>query len=155
MHRKVLRGILPTNFDLLTHTKEGKEVWVNMSIIAVPRKRRPLALHLLRDVTKQKKDQEKLRHIRKTLGVGVQKSKARRKGGAVHSSSQRDAWSVLSRREVEVLSLLAEGISSVRIAQRLGISPYTVRHHIQNALRKLGLHSKAEAVSFAFRNGLL
>jgi DNA-binding CsgD family transcriptional regulator len=63
--------------------------------------------------------------------------------------------SILTRREVEVLFLLADGSSSQAIAKRLSISRYTVRCHIQNALRKLGLHSKAEAVSFAFRHGLL
>ncbi len=155
VHRKVLCGALPADFDVLTHTKGGKEIWVNVSIIALPRTGKPLTVHLLRDVTHQKRDQEKLKHIQETLGFSVQQGKVKSQAGAVHSSHPRDALSALSRREVEVLSLFAEGISSEMVARRLNVSPFTVRTHIRNALRKLGLHSKAEAVSFAFRNGLL
>jgi DNA-binding NarL/FixJ family response regulator len=60
----------------------------------------------------------------------------------------------LTRREREVLSLLADGADNDAIAQALVISPQTVRTHIQNMLSKLGVHSRLEAASFVIRNGL-
>lgn len=61
----------------------------------------------------------------------------------------------ISRREKEVLSLLAQGHNTVAIGKQLKISQTTVRNHIQNLLQKLGVHSRLEAIVFAFRNGLV
>lgn len=58
----------------------------------------------------------------------------------------------LTRREVEVLGLLAQGLSTSAIASRLGISHLTVRNHIRNTLQKTGLHGQTQAVSLAIRN---
>jgi DNA-binding NarL/FixJ family response regulator len=60
----------------------------------------------------------------------------------------------LTRREREVLFLLADGADNDGIAQALVISPQTVRTHIQNVLSKLGVHSRLEAASFVIRNEL-
>lgn len=61
----------------------------------------------------------------------------------------------LTAREVEVLGMLAAGRSTPEIAERLHISQLTARSHIQNILDKLEVHSKAEAVAFAFQKNLL
>jgi DNA-binding NarL/FixJ family response regulator len=61
----------------------------------------------------------------------------------------------LTNREHEVLSLLAEGFPQPEIASRLSVSPKTVGKHIEHILRKLGVHSRTEAVAFALRNGLV
>jgi len=61
----------------------------------------------------------------------------------------------LTPREVEVLHLLAEGLSNAAIAQRLVVSVYTVRNHVANISTKLGAHSKLEILSVAVRDGLL
>ena len=61
----------------------------------------------------------------------------------------------LSRREVEVLQEVATGASAPVIAQRLYVSPNTVRNHVQSILTRLGAHSKIEAVSIALRDGLI
>jgi DNA-binding NarL/FixJ family response regulator len=61
----------------------------------------------------------------------------------------------LTTREVEVLQLLAEGASSGLIAEQLGVSPNTVRTHVQGILSKLQLHSRLEAAAFAVRCGLV
>jgi PAS domain S-box-containing protein len=53
---------------------------------------------------------------------------------------------VLSPRELEVLRLLAAGRSTAEIAQELHISRVTVRNHVQRVLKKLGVHSRMEAV---------
>jgi DNA-binding NarL/FixJ family response regulator len=61
----------------------------------------------------------------------------------------------LTSREHEVLELLAEGASTVTIAERLVVSPHTVRNHVQRILVKLEVHSKLEAVAVALRLGLV
>lgn len=61
----------------------------------------------------------------------------------------------LTAREVEILGMLAAGHMTPEIASRLNISRLTARNHIQNILDKLEVHSKAEAVAFAFQKHLL
>lgn len=61
----------------------------------------------------------------------------------------------LTRREREVLSLLADGADNHVIASVLVISPQTARTHIQNVLAKLGVHSRLEAAAFARDRRLL
>jgi DNA-binding CsgD family transcriptional regulator len=59
----------------------------------------------------------------------------------------------LSRREHDVLEWMAQGLQNKEIAQRLEISLATVRNHVHNLLEKLGVHSKLEAISLAYRKG--
>ncbi|HSI98383.1 MAG TPA: response regulator transcription factor [Gaiellaceae bacterium] len=61
----------------------------------------------------------------------------------------------LSRRELEVLALVAEGLTNQEIAERLVLSEHTVHRHVTNLLRKLGLPSRAAAASLAGRHGLV
>jgi len=70
------------------------------------------------------------------------------------SVEQLRVWA-LSQREREVLSLLAIGWSTRCIAQEWHVMPATVRSHIQSLLVKLGVHSKLEAVAFAFQHGMV
>lgn len=60
----------------------------------------------------------------------------------------------LTRREQEVLNMLARGLSNAAIAEELSVSVHTVRNHIANLSAKLGAHSKLEALSIAVRRGL-
>lgn len=59
----------------------------------------------------------------------------------------------LTPREREIMSLMAEGRSPEEIAETLGMSPNTLRTHMQNVLTKLGVHSKVEALVLAIRHG--
>lgn len=61
----------------------------------------------------------------------------------------------LTEREIEVLNLIAEGLSNAAIASRLGIRVTTVRNHVQRVLNKLYVHSKLEAVAVAARAGII
>jgi DNA-binding CsgD family transcriptional regulator len=60
----------------------------------------------------------------------------------------------LTPRELEVLVLLVEGLRNAQIAQRLVVSGKTVDHHVSAVLRKLGVHSRADAAAEALRLGL-
>jgi ATP/maltotriose-dependent transcriptional regulator MalT len=62
------------------------------------------------------------------------------------------AVGVLSRRETEVLRLLADGLSNRAIAERLFISPKTAEHHVSRVYAKLGVSSRAEAAAYAARH---
>jgi DNA-binding NarL/FixJ family response regulator len=61
----------------------------------------------------------------------------------------------LTKRELEILELLAEGLRYRQIAEQLFISPRTVGTHMEHILSKLGVRSRAEAVAVAYREGLL
>jgi DNA-binding NarL/FixJ family response regulator len=74
----------------------------------------------------------------------------RRRGDDALRRSER-----LTRREKEVLTLLAGGADNNGIAQQLVISPQTARTHVQNLLTKLEVHSRLEAVAFAVQNDLV
>jgi DNA-binding NarL/FixJ family response regulator len=61
----------------------------------------------------------------------------------------------LSPREIEVLQLLASGLSNKDIARQLGISPKTVGNHVEHVYTKIGADNRAAAGLFAMRHGLL
>ena len=60
----------------------------------------------------------------------------------------------LGRREREVLTLLANGMTSAAISEKLNIAPSTVEAHRRNIMRKLDLHSAVELTKYAIREGL-
>ena len=60
-----------------------------------------------------------------------------------------------TRREGQVLGCFAQGLGTAAIAQRLSISPTTVRNHSQRILAKLRVHSRLEAVARGYASGLL
>jgi two-component system response regulator NreC len=61
----------------------------------------------------------------------------------------------LSKRELQVLERVAQGMTSVQIGEALGISPKTVARHRERIMSKLNMHSSAELVRFAIRTGLI
>jgi pimeloyl-ACP methyl ester carboxylesterase/DNA-binding CsgD family transcriptional regulator len=64
------------------------------------------------------------------------------------------AFQELTRRELQVLELIAEGIDNHTIGQRLGISEKTVRNHVSTVFSKLGCHTRAQAIVWARDAGL-
>jgi two-component system nitrate/nitrite response regulator NarL len=61
---------------------------------------------------------------------------------------------LLSRREVQIAGLIADGGSNKKIASQLDLAEGTVKVHVRNIFRKLGISNRAELTSFAIRSGL-
>ena len=128
------------SFDMRTRTKAGKPVWINVSILATPAngKAGPMTIHLFRDVTATK---ELLTLVQDRLPAP---------GG-----EKPDAGSALTRREIEVLRLMMQGLNTAAAAEKFHVSPATIRNHVQNIFGKLGVHSRLEAVAYASKHRLL
>ncbi len=141
------------NYDVSTRTQSGQTCWINVSILVFPADGETdasLVVHLFRDATRHK---QRDRFILQML------QEAERLQAATLPSLLSNALPVplsqLTDREREVLILLAHGVNTADIAKELSISPATVRNHIQNILNKLHVHSRIEAVAFAFEHGLI
>lgn len=73
--------------------------------------------------------------------------------GLEHRRRERLEFLDLTARELEILQLIAEGLSNQQIAQRLYLSVHTVKNHVHNMLERLGLTSRAAAVQHAYKRG--
>jgi two-component system response regulator NreC len=70
-------------------------------------------------------------------------------------SKKKAGQTVLSRRELQVLELVAQGNTNQHISEILGISPKTVARHRERIMARLNLHSAAELVKYAIRSGIV
>ena len=75
--------------------------------------------------------------------------------GHHHSHNNNDETIVLTQREQDVLSQVAEGASDKEIAETLSLSVHTVKTHMRNILAKLHLSQRYEAALYAVREGLI
>jgi DNA-binding NarL/FixJ family response regulator len=67
---------------------------------------------------------------------------------------EQQSYDMLTPRQREVLTLIAEGMTNTEIGERLGISSKTVARHRENIMGRLDLHSRTELVKYAIRKGL-
>jgi DNA-binding NarL/FixJ family response regulator len=75
---------------------------------------------------------------------------------AGHKAGRRHEWPAgLTTRELEVLRLLARGLSNKQIAAELVISPKTAGSHVEHIYRKIDASNRAQASLFAMRHGLM
>jgi PAS domain S-box-containing protein len=144
VRRLAMTGEPIQNFDMKTRTKTGQAIWLNVSVLAVALTEDAggsftTTVHLFRDVTAKKE----------VLTILRERAAGRASGDAA------DTAEVLSRRELEVLRLLASGLDTRTSAERLHVSPATIRNHVQNIFAKLKVHSRLQAVAYASRHRLL
>jgi DNA-binding CsgD family transcriptional regulator len=85
---------------------------------------------------------------------GIVPAVAAERPGAASAGAPSPRAASLSRRELEVLRLLAAGESNSQIARRLGLSTHTIERHVANLYRKIGARGRADAVGHALRHGL-
>jgi PAS domain S-box-containing protein len=139
------------HFDMLAQTKSGQTVWLDMSVLSLPTNGRTngggnghgngfMVMHMFHDVTSTK---ELLSIVRDRFAAPAA------------TDTTVDGAAALTRRELEVLRLVAQGGNTKAIAEKLHVSPATIRNHVQNILGKLGAHSRLEAVAYAMRHRLL
>lgn len=145
------------HFDMRTRRKDGQEVWVNISTVIIPADgdQPGGTMHLFRDITQERHVSGGIRRGAEAPAGGV----GTRIGGAGAAPSPGEPGKgpaeSLTAREREILRLIAGGLTTSAIADKLCISHTTVRNHIQHILAKLGAHSRLEAVTVAFGQHLL
>lgn len=139
-------GIAPETFALSLHGGcEPRRLYVNIVLVPSPTKGLWTAFHVL--------------HQEKTPGHAASEPSLPQPIAAERSARDTRtgaaAACALTTREQQVLQLLAEALPATAISRRLHISRTTVRNHIQHILAKLELHSKVEAVAYAYRHRLI
>lgn len=148
-----LAGRMVVNYNVATRSKSGEMRWINVSILTlanISAQGSSLVVHLFRDATQAKQNEQFIHQMFDTV------EKWHKVASLPPSpNSTRPLVEALTQREEEVLILLTQGLSTSQIARSLSISSATVRNHIQNILHKLNVHSRIEAVAYAFERGLV
>lgn len=131
------RGDLIQHFEMATRTRTGKPLWIDVSCVALPTENSqpPTVVHLFRDVTAAHQ-----------LEVLVRQQLAQTQ--LTMSEKTVSPIGELTRRELQVVTLMRTGATTAAIAEQLFISKTTVRNHIQNIFSKLKVHSRLEAVAY-------
>jgi DNA-binding CsgD family transcriptional regulator len=88
-------------------------------------------------------DADRAAALLRSLGASVR--------AGIYDAAGRRGFEMLSRREREVVALLAEGLSNAEIGRRLFVTPKTVEHHVTNILGRLGLRTRTEVAAWAHR----
>jgi PAS domain S-box-containing protein len=143
------------HFDMRTWRKDGQEIWINISTVVIPPdgERAGGTVHLFRDLTQERQFPGWPRRTSENPagGKGVRIAQP----VSIPSDAGKGPASPLTAREREILGLIASGMTTSTIANKLCISHTTVRNHIQHILAKLGAHSRLEAVTVVFGQHLL
>jgi PAS domain S-box-containing protein len=137
---------------LLTHSKDGSPKWLSITHVLLPAARRELSslIHIFHDASEEVEAKRVVQQLKNFLAA-VPKVPLPQQVLPAETDSTVDA---LTPREREVLRLLSEGMGTKPIAEKLTISPTTVRNHIQRILAKLGVDSRLEGVVAASHRGL-
>lgn len=152
VRRSANKGRLINNFDLRILTPAGRQ-WFNVALIVLHSATavRPYTIHIMRSVDVYKRLELLLRDfvIRK---MDISKDRAI---ALVSSAGSLARETSLTKREIQILKLVAKSGTSRTIADKLQISPSTVDNHLHHILKKLGAHSRLAAVLRAEHSGLL
>lgn len=133
-------------YDISVSKEDGARSWLNTCILLMesPVDGSPIVGHIIRDVTSDRHMQESARQAAEALRLND------RATDGVAGAHPR-----LSRRELDVLRLLTQGMSNNRIAEALYISPITARNHVDRIIVKFGVQSRLQAVIYASRHRLI
>jgi DNA-binding CsgD family transcriptional regulator len=156
LHEIVREGEAPESFELDVRTASGQRLRVAVSIVVVlgPEPGRYELVYLLTPLRRRRRADEAIdRLLAQTNLPGVTVPGAPLPTGAEQRGTSKQPH--LTRRQLEVLLLLAEGKRSGEIAEELNISVHTVRTHIQGILRTLGAANRLEAVSRALHERII
>lgn len=140
------------NFDLQIETVSGRQ-WSNVSVLFADdhNSSRPFAIYIIRPSDVRKRLEILVRDfVVSSTSVSPESAVAMI---AATRAPAKDAQ--LSVRELEILRLLARGESSKTASEQLHISRTTVNNHVQHILRKLGAHTRLEAIRRAEHAGLI
>ncbi|MDQ2847948.1 MAG: response regulator transcription factor [Actinomycetota bacterium] len=137
-----------TRVVVLTSYHDDEHVFPALRAGALSYQLKDIGPEQLADTIRSAARGEAVLHPRMAARV-VAELRDRRTGTAVQTLQ------ALSDRELEVLGLIAEGMSNARIAARLVISEKTVKSHVSNILAKLHLDDRTQAAVFAWRHGIV
>ena len=142
----------PNNFDMRVSSVVGKR-WFNVSltVVEVANRANPYVIHILRPTDVYKR----LEFVIRDFVMGETNLPKDTVNSIVSSVSYVGKGLILTPRQIEILKLVAKGGTSASIGEKLHISPTTVDNHMQNALKRLNVHSRLEAVMHAEHSGLL
>jgi PAS domain S-box-containing protein len=155
-HEMVRIGEAPQSFELAIITATGKMIRVAVSVVVVlgPQHGEYALIYLMTPMHRRRRADEAIdRLLAQTSLPGITVP-----GGPVATGAEQRGTARrphLTRRQLEVLLLLAEGKRSGEIAKELNISVHTVRTHIQGILRTLGAANRLEAVSRALHERII
>jgi PAS domain S-box-containing protein len=140
------------NFDLQVKTSKGLQ-WCNISVLVAEEMHQsgPYSIHLVRSVDTGKRLEILFRDFaqgQSRKGDGIENLEG-------HSNRSPILETDLTRRELQILRILAKGGTTSKIATQLHISRTTVNNHVQNILRKLDAHTRLEAIRRAEYAGLI
>jgi DNA-binding NarL/FixJ family response regulator len=93
----------------------------------------------------------RMEEIERLIREAVEARRQRSKGRLEAALGAMAADTRLTRREIEIIRALAEGLSNRAIAERLAITEHTVKTHLKNIFGKLNARSRTEILSFVFR----
>jgi len=111
-----------------------------------------LAARISFDITRRKRDQARRRRDLANLERSLDELNRSQLG---QPPPEPAGGGGLTRRELEVLRLMAQGLSKPQVAKVLAISPNTVKRHAGNIFNKLGVNDRAQAAVWAARQGLI
>ncbi|MCH7744534.1 MAG: PAS and helix-turn-helix domain-containing protein [Chloroflexi bacterium] len=147
------RGRTTPNYDVLCKTADGEQRWLNVSIaFSKPRGDDLEVVHFFRDVTDRRQTEEFARKAGSALRQLLDE-------GNDSNLEQADLNPIplpkLSRRESEVLRLLAAGMTTRQMADTMGVKLLTARNHVTRVLTKLGVANRLQAIVYASQHRLI
>ena len=145
--RRIKRASPRTQVVMLTSYHEDEHIFPAIRAGALSYVLKDLSPRDLADVVRKASHGEAVLHPKVASRVIMELQGARRDGV--------NAFTELSDREMEVLRLIAEGMSNAEIAEKLVLSEKTVKGHVSNILGKLHLEDRTQAAVFAWREGIV